>query len=194
MLIATCLLNQTSGASAPRDEADVAGRQARPVLWHILERWPTPADLAAADLAELTDVLYPIGAPRALVRADLAGLFNIRARRLIAFSTAFVAEPPDPTKLYRNKSDKLYEPTPISHYPGVGRCTSQISNGAHQPDALDSWSIFAAFDPETWRTIIPLDKELRAYLIWRWAREGKLFDVMKGVVGDLPPDFELPVR
>ena len=73
-------------------------------------------------------------------------------------------------------------------------CVAHVLENAESPDALDSYRIFADFDPERWRTVIPLDKELRAYLIWRWAREGKLFDVMKGVVGDLPPDFELPVR
>ena len=65
------------------------GQQARPVLGQILTLWPTPEDLATADLATLTELLYPIG------------LFNIRAARLIAFAKAWVAAPPCKERRYR---------------------------------------------------------------------------------------------
>lgn len=67
----------------------------------------------------------------------------------------------------------------IAHLPGVGAY------------ALDSWRIFcldrfrsgAAITKEEgiglkedkgdeWRRVVPKDKELRAYLRWRWAKEG----------------------
>ncbi|GAA97128.1 uncharacterized protein L969DRAFT_23520 [Mixia osmundae IAM 14324] len=152
MLIATCLLNQTSG------------RAAVPVLYQILERWPTAHALAAADLQELTQVIYPIG------------LYNRRARMLIRFSQTYVDEPPTEGILSCNKSDRAYVPTMISHYPGVGRY------------ALDSYRIFienANSSEPSWRSVLPLDKELKKYLEWRWALEGKAWDPQKGVTGDL---------
>lgn len=70
----------------------------------------------------------------------------------------------------------------IAHLPGVGAY------------ALDSWRIFCRDEfrrsavssnmvgekgkeeqveqEEEWRRVVPKDKELRAYLRWRWAKEG----------------------
>lgn len=39
--------------------------------------------------------------------------------------------------------------------------------------ALDSWRIFCAGEEE-WRDVRPMDKELQAWMRWRWAREGKI--------------------
>ena len=36
-----------------------------------------------------------------------------------------------------------------------------------------------AFEPE-WKRVIPLDKELRAWLRWRWLKEGRVYDVRTG--------------
>jgi methyl-CpG-binding domain protein 4 len=53
MLVACCLLNRTTGA------------QARPALAALMKRWPTPRDLARADLRGLSAVLRPLGLWRA---------------------------------------------------------------------------------------------------------------------------------
>lgn len=53
---------------------------------------------------ELTAILYPIG------------LYRIRAKRLKAFSAMYCEQPPDEAITFVNKNDRLYEPTPISHY------------------------------------------------------------------------------
>jgi methyl-CpG-binding domain protein 4 len=37
--------------------------------------------------------------------------------------------------------------------------------------ALDSWRMFCAGEDE-WRNVQPTDKELQAWMRWRWAREG----------------------
>ncbi|KIO30089.1 hypothetical protein M407DRAFT_242303 [Tulasnella calospora MUT 4182] len=91
-----------------------------------------------------------------------------------------------------------YPPTPISHLPGVGRY------------ALDSYRIFSptfrgggaprdeqrclqnllspcddSKDPPEWQEVLPEDKELRKYLIWRWALEGVHWEPGKGVSGKL---------
>ena len=45
---------------------------------------------------------------------------------------------------------------------------------------MDSYRIFyrdklrevAEGTEEEWRRVVPLDKDLRAYLVWRWKRDG----------------------
>lgn len=83
----------------------------------------------------------------------------------------------------------------IAHLPGVG------------PYALDSWRIFGrdalfgrgrgrghaaqdrdqagesditATEEEEWQRVVPADKDLRAWLIWRWRRAGWQYDVFSG--------------
>lgn len=70
----------------------------------------------------------------------------------------------------------------IAHLPGVGAY------------AIDSWRIFCRnklgslasdwkgksaesedFEPE-WKHILPMDKELQAYLMWMWLKEGWVWD------------------
>ncbi|KAH3957239.1 hypothetical protein HBI56_230200 [Parastagonospora nodorum] len=109
---------------------------ARPILFAVLARYPTPEDLSSADLEELTTMLQPIG------------LHNIRAMRLIAMAKAWLAAPPSRERRYR----KLHYPTKgcgtdirpnevlgpedervgweIAHLPGMGAY------------ALDSYRIF----------------------------------------------------
>ncbi|WVR07040.1 hypothetical protein IAU60_004079 [Kwoniella sp. DSM 27419] len=66
MLVATTLLNVTSG------------RAARPVLEVLLERWPTPAHMAEASITDLSTLLYPLG------------LYNQRASSLVRFSRQYL--------------------------------------------------------------------------------------------------------
>ena len=54
------------------------GWKASPVFREILRRWPSPQILADADIAELTDLLYPLG------------LFNQRAASLVRMSKEYV--------------------------------------------------------------------------------------------------------
>lgn len=85
----------------------------------------------------------------------------------------------------------------VAHLPGVGAY------------ALDSWRIFCLdefrkgsletkaaegagegqlnnHENEEWRRVVPKDKELRAYLRWRWAKEG----VRWREAGDLEVEVE----
>ena len=185
LLVATCLLNQTKGRSAMR------------VFWELVRRWPDEHHLAQADVAELTELLQPIG------------LHNIRARRLINMSRTMVEIPYDENNSFKSR-DRTAPDSPIGIYPGVGRY------------AIDSWRIFVAgggasvglqgakpvspfdtasaaadtdvamippcnpsnpnIEPPEWKSVMPLDKELRAYLIWRWAKEGQVWDPLRGLV------------
>jgi hypothetical protein len=158
------------------------GQQARPVLGQILTLYPSPEDLAAADLTTLTALLHPIG------------LHNIRGARLIAFARAWVIAPPSKQRRYRrldypskscgrdikpaevlDEADSR-EGWEIAHLPGIGAY------------ALDSYRIFyrdrlravQEGSEEEWRRVVPLDKDLRAYLVWRWREEGWEWDMLTG--------------
>jgi hypothetical protein len=52
------------------------------------------------------------------------GLYNLRAKRLIDFSTAWVKYPPDHAVLTKRKGLTHYPPTAISHLPGVALLTT----------------------------------------------------------------------
>lgn len=174
LLVAVTLLNKT------------AGKLAIPVFYNILKRWPTPYDLSQgkytvimpsywrvdpfpidypADESELVDVIRRLGTQ------------NIRTKRLIAISRAYVQDPPSiydmrssskistqPRRTSRffslpiaSVGRSVYTATPISHYPGTGRY------------ALDSYRIFSTVcdDPgsEEWKTVLPTDKELILFLV-----------------------------
>ena len=145
--------------------------------------YPTPEDLAVADLAFLTALLHPIG------------LHNIRAARLIAFARAWVTAPPCKERRYRRidypakgcgrdiKPGEVLDEADaregweIAHLPGIGAY------------ALDSFRIFhrdrlrgvaGREGGEEWRRVVPLDKDLRAYLVWRWRCEGWEWDMFTG--------------
>ncbi|MCJ1365930.1 hypothetical protein MMC16_005055 [Acarospora aff. strigata] len=169
LVLQAILWNQTSGM------------QARPVFYAMVERYPDPKHLAKASLAELTALLRPLG------------LHNTRARRCIALAVRWNEDPPTAKQTYLRKgypaqslpTDKG-EGYEIAHLPGVG------------PYALDSFRIFhrdemrglagdwlgtgatvEGFEPE-WKHVLPLDKELRAYLKWRWLKEGVSWDDENG--------------
>jgi methyl-CpG-binding domain protein 4 len=151
------------------------GIMARPILFELLAKYPTPKDLSAASLEDLTTMLQPIG------------LHNIRALRLIALADAWLAAPPCKSRRYR----KL-------HYPSRG-CGTDVKPGevldvdderegweiAHLPGmgayALDSYRIFfrdklrgidteKGVEPE-WKRVKADDKDLKVYLQWKWDQE-----------------------
>jgi hypothetical protein len=104
---------------------------------------------------------------------------------LIALAQAWIAAPPCKERRYRKlhypdrgcgtdvKPDEILEINDkregweIAHLPGMG------------PYALDSYRIFYRdrlreindHEPE-WKRVLPLDKDLKPYLKWRWAQDG----------------------
>ncbi|QIW98008.1 hypothetical protein AMS68_003526 [Peltaster fructicola] len=177
LLIGVTFLNKT------------AGKSAAPVFWQLKERYPTPADLADADLNDVSDMITHLG------------LQTQRATRLLKMAKAWHGAPPMKGRLHRT----LHYPQrgegkeygletaietdipvvagalEIGHIPGCG------------PYAWDSWRIFCRdalrgvaddynglnaaenFEPE-WQRVLPMDKELRACLRWMWLREGYIWD------------------
>ncbi|RDB29559.1 Methyl-CpG-binding domain protein 4 [Hypsizygus marmoreus] len=147
LLIAVTLLNKT------------AGKLAIPIFWKILATWATPWALSQANQRELAATIRPLGTQ------------NIRSKRLIALSRAYLRDPPKlpdlrPSKARSSSSpyifqSRRYPPTHISHLPGTG------------PYALDSYRIFCTVhdeqSKEEWKAVMPTDKELIRYLKWKWA-------------------------
>ena len=183
LLIAVIFLNKTRGAVA------------LPVFYELMSRYPTPADLAAADQEDVVDIIQHLG------------LQNQRAKKCINLAKAWLERPPEKGKRYRvlhypNRDDgkdvSLGEiideedervAWEIGQLPGVGVY------------AIDSWRIFCRDDlrglptglpteltPEAreeelqkeWTKVLAGDKELRAYLRWRWLRNGWKWDPVTG--------------
>ena len=183
LLVAVIFLNKTRG------------HVAMPVFYELIESYPTPADLAAANLNDVVDIIQCLG------------LQNQRAATCINLAKAWLERPPERGKRYR-----------VLHYPKkddgkdiktgevideddkrVGWEIGQLPGvGAY---AIDSWRIFCRDElrglptglpkeltPEVkeadiekeWARVLPLDKELRAYLRWRWLRNGWEWDPVTG--------------
>ena len=184
LLIATIFLNKTRGSVS------------MPVFFNVMTRYPTIADLAAAKHGDLLEMIQHLG------------LQNQRAKKCIRLAQAWLESPPQKGKRYRRihypkkddgkdvkaGDDPINEEDPrvaweIGHLPGIGAY------------AIDSWRIFCRDElrgrptglleeltPESieaemgkeWARVLPLDKELRAYLRWRWLRLGWEFNATTG--------------
>ena len=183
LLLAVIFLNKTRG------------HVALPVFYELMERYPTPADLAAAKLDDVVEIIQCLG------------LQNQRAATCINLAKAWLERPPERGKRYR-----------VLHYPkkgdGKDMKTGEIIDedderigweigqlpgvGAY---AIDSWRIFCRDElrglpsglpkeltaeakgadvEKEWARVLPLDKELRAYLRWRWLRNGWEWDPVTG--------------
>jgi endonuclease III len=191
LLIATIFLNRTRGGVA------------LPVLFKAFERYPTIHAMASADLAEFVSMIRCLG------------FQNQRAKKCIGIAQLWQTDPPVKNKRYRKihypkkldgrdipADEYLDDEDPraaweIAHLPGVGAYS------------LDSWRIFCrdelrglakdwkgtgsdvrGFVPE-WKSVLPQDKELRAYLTWMWLKEGWVWDCHSG---DLTPAGDKTLR
>ncbi|KAM5473040.1 hypothetical protein MauCBS54593_002753 [Microsporum audouinii] len=179
LLVATIFLNRTRGEAAI------------PILYNVFEQYPTAESLANANVEELASLIQRLG------------FQNSRAKKCITLAKSWVENIPECGKRYRklhypNKSDGLdvgckevladndarvaWE---ICHLPGIG------------PYAIDSWRIFCrdalrglaadwngkgapeGFSPE-WKSVRPKDKELCAFLVWMWLKDGWIWDPQTG--------------
>ncbi|KAJ5096997.1 hypothetical protein N7456_007718 [Penicillium angulare] len=191
LLIATIFLNRTRGGVA------------LPVLFQVLERYPTINCMAEADESEFVSLIHRLG------------FQNQRARKCISLAQTWQTNPPLKDKRYRRihypqkldgrdvgPEESLDDEDPrsaweVAHLPGVGAYS------------LDSWRIFCrdelrglatdwqgtgatthGFVPE-WKSVLPQDKELRAYLTWLWLKEGWVWDHH---TGDLTPASDKTLR
>ncbi|KAJ0418093.1 5-Methylcytosine G/T mismatch-specific DNA glycosylase [Aspergillus carlsbadensis] len=180
LLLATIFLNRTRGGVA------------LPVLFRVFDHYPTIEAMAAAEPSTLTSMI------------NCLGFQNQRAKKCITLAQTWIDCPPCRGKRYRKLNyprkldgrdvkpreciddDDTRVAWEIAHLPGVGAY------------ALDSWRIFCRdelqglardwqgdgaatndFVPE-WKSVLPQDKELRAYLTWMWLKEGWVWDRVTG--------------
>jgi endonuclease III len=173
LLLATIFLNKTPG------------ERAIPVMYQLLERYPTPADLAGAEVGGVTEVIRRLG------------FQNQRARKIVAFAEMWIEKPPERGIRYRKvdypvkgdgrdvKADEVLGEDDdrigweVAHLPGCGAYS------------VDSWRMFCrdtllqkdtaaeGFEPE-WKRVLPTDKELRAWMTWMWLKEGWVWDKETG--------------
>lgn len=179
LLVAATLWNRTKGIHA------------RPVFLALVLQYPSPEHLAKASESDLVELIRPLG------------LQSIRARRFLSFAQEWVRHPPTKHRRYRKlhypvqgcgrdvgPKEVLTEDDPregweVAHLPGIG------------PYALDSFRIFhrdmlrglatdwkgtgapLGFEPE-WKRVVPLDKELKAYIRWMWLKEGWIWNPATG--------------
>ena len=105
------------------------------------------------------------------------GLFQ-RAKWLIKLAEVWLERPPQAKKLYRKRAGKPAFTSEVAHLQGVGHF------------ANDAWRIFCKDDmylqagysitlPE-WKTVLPTDEGLIAYLRDRWDKEGFIWDAKTG--------------
>ena len=184
LLVAVMFLNKTRG------------KVALPVCYDLFDRYPTPESLANATFEELSGMIHELG------------LQNQRAERMIKLAQVWVERPPRKGQRYRmlhypGKEDgkdvpKGSEPVndedvrsawEIAHLPGTGAyamdswrifCRDELRglpSGLRQN--LDAESIALEMEQE-WTRVLPLDKELRAYLRWRWLRLGWTWNPLTG--------------
>ena len=182
LLVVVLFLNKTKGTTSI------------PLCERLFTVYPTPRTFATANLNELTDLIRPLG------------LHNKRAQMLIHLGREWLQNPPEKGKRYRN----LHYPTlddgkdildrPISdedsrvaweiaHLPTVGSyaldswrifCRDKLRNVASTLNDLGSLIGEAEEKGQEWTSVLPKDKELRAYLKWRWLRLDYLWDPLDG--------------
>ena len=168
-----------------------------PVFYNLMAEYPTPEALAAAELPHVVEHIQHLG------------LQNQRAKKIINIAQTWLSTPPQRGRRFRclhypkkgdgsdvrpNEilDDETVDPRvgwEVAHLPGLGAY------------AIDSWRIFCRDrlrdiepgDDETigegeegehshaeWARVLPMDKELRAFLRWRWLKAGWAWDPLTG--------------
>ncbi|KAI1419264.1 DNA glycosylase [Xylaria sp. FL1777] len=197
------------------------GKAAIPTFRALMARYPTPAALADADVADV------------VARIRHLGLGRVRAATIQRFARLWVVEPPRCGVRFAVRNYQCAESREEDEGGGGGggggreeeeeegeevldaktTTTSawEIGHMTQGPYALDSWRIFCRdvlrgeaedwngggregeFQPE-WMRVLPGDKELRACLRWMWMREGWLWDPATGEKVVLPDELRRAVQ
>ncbi|EWZ40718.1 DNA glycosylase [Fusarium oxysporum Fo47] len=179
LLVAAVLWNRTRGS------------QAHPVFQKLISQYPTPTHLAEACFSDLADLIRPIG------------LHNSRAARFIAFAKTWLEKPPNKSRRYRKlhyplqgdgldigkdevlDEDDVRQGWEVAQLPSLGPYAIDSYRIFHRDmlrGSADDWNGLNAvrgFEPE-WKRVVPLDKELRAYLRWMWLKEGWIWNPETG--------------
>ena len=178
LLVVVLFLNKTRGTVSV------------PLCRKLFAKYSLPECFASADLEELTSLIRPLG------------LHRKRAQMLMDLSREWLSRPPQKGKRYRHlhypaKGDGLDVPNePISdddrrvawevaHLPTVGAyaldswrifCRDKLRDVSSEMSELGSDTGIEAERKQEWASVNPADKELKAYIKWRWLRLGYLWD------------------
>ncbi|XXG98735.1 hypothetical protein Hte_005064 [Hypoxylon texense] len=182
----------------------VKGKHAIPVFRELMNKYPTPNDLADADTNDIVTAIRHLG------------LATIRAAAIQKYARIWTTNPPH--------ADVRYG---VKNYPSLGDGADIRAGEALGPEdprsgaweighmtqgryAIDSWRIFCRdvllgraqdwrgkgregeFQPE-WMRVLPQDKELRACLRWLWMQEGWAWDPRTGEKEVLPDNLRRAV-
>lgn len=187
-----------------------SGKAALPVLRKLLDKYPTPEDLAAAAPEDIITMIRHLG------------LGVVRCAAVQKYARRWIGRPP--TKHVRfgvknyprvgggkdvrageefgpedesfRSEDKSYDGIKQVKRRGLGSAW-EIGHLTQGPYAIDSWRIFCrdvllgraddwlgrsqgAEFQPEWMRVLPEDKELRTYLRWMWMREGWEWDPLTG--------------
>lgn len=192
LLIATIFLNRTRGPVAI------------PVLFKLFSLYPTIEDMASADHEDIVSIIRGLGFQNqratkfiALARKWLQSPPE-RGKRYRKLNYPVKRDGADvaPDEVVPDEADRG----------GDGQCDTRVAwEIAHLPGvgayAIDSWRIFCrdhlrfgrfpssssstvadeqdCYEPE-WKRVLPHDKELRAYLSWKWLQEGWVWNCENG--------------
>ncbi|KAI6709121.1 hypothetical protein JHW43_008347 [Diplocarpon mali] len=167
------------------------GKHAIPVFFELMEKYPTPEALAAAEKDDIVHIIRHLG------------LQNQRASTYQMYAKIWVEDPPMKDKRHpvRGYADSSVSGRNIKGGEMISdsgdRSAWEIGHMTQGPYAIDSWRIFCrdvlrgvaegwngegaveGFQPE-WMRVLPEDKELRAYLRWMWLKEGFCWDPFTG--------------
>lgn len=169
------------------------GRMSVPVFWDLMERYPTPEALMNGDAGEIAESIKHLG------------LSVVRTAQIQKYARIWVENPPTKDTRYAVKNypragdgSDVRSGEQLPPEDQDSRVSAwEIGHMTQGPYAIDSWRIFCRdvlleraqdwkgkgrepeFQPE-WMRVVPLDKELRAYLRWMWMRDGWDWDPMTG--------------
>ncbi|KAL8920250.1 MAG: hypothetical protein Q9172_004578 [Xanthocarpia lactea] len=195
LLIAVIFLNKTRGAVA------------MPIFYTFITRFPSPSSLASANLPEVVSFFQNLGLQNQRAKKCIA-LANAwlehpptKAKRWRRLHYPNLGDGKDIKSSEEPITEQSEDPRvawEVGHLPGIGAY------------GIDSWRIFCRDElrglgtatlPEfpadggddgfkkrieeeemvrEWTRVLPLDKELRAYLRWRWLRLGWDWDPKTG--------------
>lgn len=171
-----------------------------------MDKFPTPEALANADTDEIAGMMRHLG------------LSVVRAKKIQKYARIWLDSPPRQGVRYGVKN--YPKPGDGADVRAGGELPPEdednraaaweIGHMTMGPYAIDSWRIFCRdellgraedwkgkgregeFQPE-WMRVLPLDKELRAYLRWMWMREGWEWDPETGDKDVLSEDLRKAV-
>lgn len=187
LFIAVIFLNKTRGAVA------------MPVFYNLISQYPTPASLAAADQQDIVAIFAHLGLQNQRARKCI-GLAQTwlesppvkgKRHRRLHYPQKGDGKDISTTEAPLGDDDPRVA-WEVSHLVGIGSygidswrifCRDELRGlpgGLPSLVELQDSGVREAELAKEWTRVLPTDKELRAYLRWRWLRLGFEWDCVTG--------------